>query len=102
MLPASADGLKSWILSTGKSFSHHSVIEAILGEGDEVMIKIRIQLKHIGIWRGIEPLGAEVSAVGYRYFKLKDKRIIGHLALIDGNAIENQLKETSVGCKIQQ
>jgi hypothetical protein len=41
-------------------------------------------LKHIGKWRGIEPTGTEISAVGCRYVKLADNKIIEHWALIDG------------------
>jgi len=70
-------------------------------EDNSVMIKIRMQLKHIGEWRGIESTGATIDTIGYRYFKLADNKIIEHWALIDGNRIENQLKQTNHGCKIQ-
>lgn len=36
--------------------------------------------------------GKELQIVGYRHFKLKDDKIIGHWRLIDGESIENQLK----------
>jgi predicted ester cyclase len=58
-------------------------------------------MKHIGMWRNIEPTGAEIYAVGYRYFKLENNMIIAHWALIDGNAIENQINQSVHGCKIQ-
>jgi hypothetical protein len=51
---------------------------------NKVMVKIRMHLKHIGIWRDIEPSGTEICTVGYRYLKLADNKIIGHWALIDG------------------
>ncbi|WP_394674474.1 ester cyclase [uncultured Chryseobacterium sp.] len=100
-LAPNADGLKSWIIGTGKSFKHRSVIEKQVTENDKSMIKFRMYLKHIGIWRNIEPAGAEVSAIGYRYFKIKDGKIIEHWALLDGNSIENQLKDAAMGCKSQ-
>jgi predicted ester cyclase len=59
-------------------------------------------LKHIGKWRNIEPTGAEISTAGYRYLKLSGNTIIEHWALIDGNTIENQLKEAGHGCKAQE
>jgi len=101
-LPPTREGLIGWIVGTNKSFENQTVIEEIVSEGDKVMLKIKMLLKHIGKWRDIEPQGAEVFAVGYRYFKLADDKIIEHWALIDGNTIENQLKEANHGCKIQE
>jgi predicted SnoaL-like aldol condensation-catalyzing enzyme len=101
-LPENKKGLLQWIAGTGQSFEHTSIIEEMVCEGDQVMIKLKMLLKHIGTWRAIEPTGAAIYAIGYRYFKLSENRIIEHWALIDGNAIENQLKEASHGCKIQQ
>ena len=101
-LPPNVDGIKLWIESTGKSFEHKTIIDEMVSEDDKVIIKIKMLLKHIGLWRDIEPTMAEIYAVGYRYFKLADDKIIEHWALIDGNAIENQLKDTTHGCKIQE
>jgi predicted SnoaL-like aldol condensation-catalyzing enzyme len=100
-LPADKEGMKLWIIGTGKSFEHKTVIEDSVCEDNKVMLKIRMQLKHIGTWRDIEPTHSEISTVGYRYYKLVNGKIIDHWALIDGNSIENQLKEASKGCKIQ-
>jgi predicted SnoaL-like aldol condensation-catalyzing enzyme len=101
-LPANKYGMKLWIIGTGKSFEHKTIIDDLVCEDNKVMLKIRMLLKHIGVWRGIEPTNFEISTVGYRYYKLADRKIIEHWALIDGNSIENQLKEASKGCKIQE
>ncbi|MFA5329970.1 MAG: ester cyclase [Prolixibacteraceae bacterium] len=101
-LPANKDGMKLWIIGTGKSFEHKTIIEDMVCEDNKVMLKMRMQLKHIGTWRDIEPTHFEISTVGYRYYKLADGKIIEHWALIDGNSIENQLKEALHGCKIQE
>jgi predicted SnoaL-like aldol condensation-catalyzing enzyme len=101
-LPENKEGLKSWILGTGVSFEHKTIVEEMVCEGDKVMVKFKMLLKHIGTWRDIEPTGADIHAVGYRYFTISNNQIIGHWALVDGNAIENQLKEASHGCKIQR
>lgn len=101
-LPANQDGMKLWINGTGKSFEHKTIIEDIVCEDNKVMLKIKMKLKHIGVWRNIEPTHFEISIVGYRYYKLADGKIIEHWGLIDGNSIENQLKESSKGCKIQE
>jgi predicted ester cyclase len=100
-LPANTEGLMLWIMGTSKAFEHKSLIEAIVCEEDQVMIKIKMQMKHIGLWRNIEPTGAEISIIGYRHFKIKNGRICEHWALIDGSSIENQLKNAQSGCKIQ-
>lgn len=101
-LPADKEGMKLWIIGTGKSFEHKTIIDDIVCEEDKVMLKMRMQLKHIGVWRGIEPTHFEISTVGYRYYKLKDGKIAEHWALLDGNAIENQLQEAKHVCKIQK
>ena len=100
-LPANKDGMKLWIIGTGRSFEHKTIIDDMVCENNKVMLKIKMQMKHIGVWRGIEPTHFENSIVGYRYYKLADGKIIEHWALIDGNLIENQLKEVSKGCRIQ-
>lgn len=100
-LPSDKDGLKAWITGTGNSFDHKTIIEELVSENDKVMVKIKMELKHIGTWRGIKPTGKNIFTRGYRYFKFADHKIIEHWALVDGTAIENQLTEDSHGCKIQ-
>jgi predicted ester cyclase len=100
-IPSNKEGTKSWISSTGKSFTHKTQIDDIIGEGDKVVVKIKMQLKHIGVWRDIEPTGTEVESIGYRLFKLANKKIVEHWALIDGSAIEKKLSVNTRACKIQ-
>lgn len=100
VLTPDGDGLQKWIMNTGLSFDHRTVIDEQVTEGDRTIIRIRMLLKHVGVWRDIEPTGVEISTNGYRYFRLKDGKIIEHAALIDGQIIENQLKEAAHGCKV--
>jgi len=74
--------------------------ECLLSEGEKSIVKVSMRLKHIGAWRGIPATGKEIKTIGYRFFRLKENKIIEHWALIDGNTIENQLKGLSQGCKI--
>lgn len=92
-LSADIEGMKKWVVGTGLSFEHNTIIEDQVCEDDKIILKIRMEMKHIGLWRGIEPTGTNINAVGYRYYKLKDGKIMKHWALIDGQAIENQLRE---------
>jgi predicted SnoaL-like aldol condensation-catalyzing enzyme len=101
-LPADKNGMKLWIIGTGKSFEHKTIIDDIVCEEDKVMLKIRMQLKHIGTWRDLEPTYLEISTVGYRYYRLSKEKIVEHWSLLDGNSIENQLKNAQHGCKIQE
>jgi len=100
-LPLDKHGMKDWIIATGHSFEHETIVDEIVGEDDKVMLKITMRLKHIGSWRGIEPTHFEISTIGYRYYKLANGKICEHWSLLDGNSIENQLKEAQHGCKIQ-
>jgi len=100
-LPPDVHGLEQWIQLTGQSFEHVTHIDEQVTEPGRSILKIRMQLRHIGEWRSIAPTGREVTAVGYRCFRLEEGRIIEHWALIDGNAIENQLRGAEEGCKVQ-
>lgn len=100
-LETTAKGLQQWIEGTSTAFEHTTIIEQIVSEENRVMIKISLHLKHVGIWRSIEPSGLEITVTGYRSFELTDEKIIRHWALIDGNAIENQLTACGHGCKVQ-
>ena len=101
-LPGNKEGLRQWITGTGISFRHNTVIEEQVTEGNKSIIKIRMNLKHIGAWRNIAATGKDLYTIGYRYFRLKDGRIIEHWALIDGQALENQIRDTAHGCKIAE
>jgi predicted ester cyclase len=94
------EGTIKWILNTGLSFEHLTTIEDQVTEGDKSIVKIKMTLKHVGTWRNIEATGISLDTTGYRFFKFKDGKIIEHLALIDGQTIENQLKNASAGCVI--
>jgi predicted ester cyclase len=102
LLTPDKEGMKKWILATSAAFEHKTIIEEQVTEGDKSIVKIRMDLKHIGVWRGIEPTGMEVKAVGFRFYKIAEGKIIEHWGLIDGQAIENQLRDASQGCKIAQ
>lgn len=101
-LPPTQEGTKKWIINTGLAFEHTTLIEEQVTEGDKSIIKVRLNLKHVGLWRDIEPTGIDLYTIGYRYFKLQDGKIIAHSALIDGQHIENQLTSASHGCKVAQ
>ncbi len=94
------EGMKKWIIGTGISFQHKTTIEEQVSEGDKSIIKIKMELKHIGLWRDIEPTGIEIKTTGFRLFKIINGKIFEHWALIDGQTIENQIKDVSHGCKI--
>lgn len=94
------EGMKKWIIGTGVSFQHKTTITEQVTEGDKSIIKIRMDLKHIGLWRDIEPTGIEIATTGFRFFKIAEGKIIEHWALIDGQTIENQLKSATLGCRI--
>lgn len=100
--PINMEGTKLWIIETGKSFKHHTTIEEMLCENDKVMLKIRMHLIHIGSSRNIEPTSLEISTIGYRFYKMSEGKIIEHWSLLDGNSIENQLRDAKHGCKIQE
>jgi len=99
-LPSGKEGTIKWIINTGLSFDNKTIIEEQVTEGNKSIVKIKMDLTHVGVWRNIEPTGKNLHVTGYRYFTIEEEKIIGHWALIDGQAIENQLREAHHGCVI--
>ncbi len=100
--PADKNGLIKWLTATGNAFKHYTVIEEVIASGEKCVLRITMQMKHIGVWRGIEATGAEVHARGYRQFLLCGDKIIEHRALIDGQEIERQLTGMLHNCNITE
>lgn len=99
-IPKTSEGLKRWIENTSLAFEHHTDIESIVSEGDEVAVRIRFSVKHIGTWRGMEPTGAQASIKGFRFFRIKEGKIVEQHALIDGEALQTALTNVYKGCEI--
>lgn len=101
-LSPDAAGLRKWIENTSASFVHQTFIEAQVTEGAHSMLQIRMELEHTGPWRDIGPTGIQVMTRGFRHFTFKDGKIIAHQAVIDGQTIENALRQATHGCSVQK
>ncbi|GAB3540990.1 ester cyclase [Spirosoma fluminis] len=102
-LPPDRIGLVKWIQATSQSFSHQTLIEDQVTEGYKTILKVKMVMTHIGVWRGVDPTGAQVSTGGYRFYRLQDGKIIEHWAEINGTVLESQLKQqASEGCKVPE
>lgn len=99
-IPPNRTGLKLWIESTSKAFEHNTVVETVLQDNDDVAVRLSFQATHIGSWRGIEPSGRQATVKGFRFFKLRDGKIIAHWALLDGEALQTALTDKPHGCAI--
>ena len=101
-LPLNEEGTKSWIIATGKSFEHKTFIDELICENDKVVVKLTMHLKHIGEWRNMAATYKTIQTGGYRLFRLSDGKIIEHWGLIDASAIESQLRDVSLSCKVNR
>ncbi|GAB4020401.1 ester cyclase [Spirosoma koreense] len=100
-LSADGIGLMKWIQATSQSFSHQTLIEDQITEGNKTILKVKLIMTHIGAWRGIGPTGAQVTTSGYRFYRLQDGKIIEHWAEINGTLLESQLKQQAADeCKV--
>ncbi|MVM41150.1 hypothetical protein GO730_31390 [Spirosoma sp. HMF3257] len=96
-------GLIKWIQATSQSFLHTTHIEDQVTEAGKTILKIKMRMTHVGIWRGIDATGAQVTTTGYRFYRVADGKIIEHWAAIDGTILENQLKQQiNQGCKLPE
>jgi predicted SnoaL-like aldol condensation-catalyzing enzyme len=101
-LPTGAEGLQKWVQLTSASFIHRTIVEDHVTESDKCVLRITMQLTHIGTWRGKPATGMEVSTSGYRMFRVQDGKIIEHWALVDGSALESRLRGAEHACKVAQ
>ncbi|MBC9931226.1 ester cyclase [Chitinophaga qingshengii] len=100
-MPTGISGLQQWVDLTHTSFVPLTIIEEHLAEPGHCMVRISMQMKHTGLWRGIPPTGLTAVTTGFRSFVFRDDRIIEHRALIDGNTLERQLHQAAnvTGCQ---
>lgn len=94
------EGTILWIKATGQAFEHETEVVDLVAENDTVMVRIKMNLKHVGAWRGIEPTGMMLETNGFRQFRIEDGKIIEHWALVDGETIQNQLDHAARGCEV--
>lgn len=99
-VPPNPNGLRFWIENTSRAFDHTTTIESIIQEHDQVAVRISFTAKHIGPWRNIHPTSRTVTVKGFRFFQLKDRMIIRHWALIDGEALQTALTGEHHGCEL--
>ena len=95
------EGTLQWIKTTGLSFEHNTEIESSIEENDLCVIRIKMQLKHIGYWRTHSASNLEFHTNGFRQFQVKEGKIIAHWALIDGEKIENTIGNFNKACAIK-
>ncbi|WP_293302534.1 ester cyclase [Pedobacter sp. UBA4863] len=99
-LPANVEGTQKWIQATSSSFQHTTLIEDMVAEDCKVFIRIRMELKHIGEWRGHAATGLDIITTGYRLFEFSNGKICAQWAAIDGNAIEQAIIGNVHSCKV--
>ncbi len=83
--PRNREGLERALALMSTAFpGHETVIEEIVGEGDAVAVCLTLRGTHTGIpFRGIAASGKRFEIGGYRFFKVRDGKIISHRGLID-------------------
>ena len=102
-LPPDRTGLQQWIQATSRAFHHQTHIEDHVTEGAKSVLRITMELTHIGEWRGIAATGRLVRTTGYRLFRVAEGKIIEHWAAIDGTQLESALRALPTpGCTAPQ
>jgi steroid delta-isomerase-like uncharacterized protein len=82
--PRNREGLEHVLLMMQVAFpGHETIIEEIVCEGDTVAICQTLRGMHSGPFRGLPASGKRIEIGGYRFFKVRDGKIISHRGLID-------------------
>lgn len=93
--PRNREGHEHMLALVNDAFAgHETTIEDIIAEGDTVAVCQTLRVTHSGPFRGIPASGKHAEIGGYRFFKLKDGKIVSHRALLDLPALLRQIGAT--------
>ena len=94
--PRNREGLERTLLMMQTAFpNHETVIEEIVGEDDTVAVCLTLRGIHSGPFRGLPVYDKHFEIGGYRFFKVKDGKIISHRALLDLPSLLEQIRTSS-------
>lgn len=94
--PRNREGLERTLLVMQAAFPNHkTIIEEIVSEGDTVAICQTLRGTHSGPFRGLPASGKHIEIGGYRFFKIKNGKIISHRALLDLPGLLQQIGANS-------
>ena len=90
--PRTREGHESALALMNEAFAgHETIIEEIIAEGDTVAVCQTLRVTQSGPFRGIPNAGRHAEIGGYRFFKIKDGKIVSHRALIDVPSLLQQI-----------
>lgn len=91
--PRNREGLERALMYMNAAYpGHESIIEEIVGEGDTVGVCLTIRGTHAGIpVRGIPASGKPFEIGAYRFFKVRDGKILSHRGLLDLPSLLQQI-----------
>lgn len=91
--PRNREGHESMLARMNDAFAgHETIIEEIIAEGDTVAVCQTLRVTQSGPFRGVLNAGKHAEIGGYRFFKLKDGKIVSHRALIDVPSLLQQIR----------
>ncbi len=91
--PRNREGLERTLQMMQVAFpGHQTIIEEIVGEGDTVAVCQTLRGRQNGPFRGAPASGKQMEVGGYRFFKLRDGKIISHRALLDLPSLLQQIE----------
>lgn len=91
-VPNNVDGLVNMARTLHAAFPDQwSSEESIIGQGDRVMVRLRMKGTHKGNFRGTEATQKQVEVILYREYRLVDGKITEHWALFDTAALFRQI-----------
>ncbi len=90
--PSNREGLERTLQMMQTAFpGHETIIEEIVGEGETVAVCQTLRGTHTGQFRGLPVSGKHIEIGGYRFFQLRDGKIISHRALLDLPSLLQQI-----------
>ena len=93
--PPGAAGVRQRFGQAANSF-HTLQVEIVnsMSKGNYLMQAIRIHLRHVGEFMGIEPTGKEIAIGGFDMFEIRGNKIAGHWGTYDVTRILDLLGQT--------
>jgi steroid delta-isomerase-like uncharacterized protein len=90
--PRNREGLERALLLMQAAFpKHETIIEEIAAEDDTVAVCLTLRGMQAGSFRGLPASGKRFEIGGYRFYKVRDGKIISHRGLIDLPSLLQQI-----------
>lgn len=88
------DDMKRLVAYWHRTFDgFRAAVEDVVSEGDRVAVRLTFSGRHVGVWHGIQPSGAEIEFTAMMFFRFENGRIVEIWEEYDEAGLVRQLSD---------